>query len=91
MREAIAAYREDNDWLMKFIEACCDVGAAFRQPSGKLYESYRSYCFRTGDYTRDTTTFYRSLEQAGFQRVRRMDGRFVFGLRLKEKISEDFQ
>lgn len=90
VQEAIAAYREDNDWLAKFIEACCEVGAAFRQPSGQIYESYRSFCLRTGDYTRDTATFYGALEQAEFKRIRRNNGRFIIGLRLKENEAQEF-
>ena len=90
VQEAIQGYREDNDWLKNFIEACCNVGEAFRQPSGQVYEAYRSYCLRTGDYARDTTTFYRALEQAGFKRIRCKRGRFLLRLRLKENDAQDF-
>ena len=90
MQEAIAAYREDNDWLASFINACCEVGEDCEQASGKFYETYRSYCALSGDYVRDSATFYGALEQADFKRVHRKNGRFIIGLRLRDNALEDF-
>ncbi|MDY6351240.1 MAG: phage/plasmid primase, P4 family [Selenomonas sp.] len=90
VQEAIAAYREDNDWLASFINACCEVGEDCEQASGKFYETYRSYCALSGDYVRDSATFYGALEQADFKRVHRKNGRFIIGLRLRDNALEDF-
>ena len=89
MRQAVAVYREDNDWLSNFITTCCDVGKELEQPSGKFYEAYRSYCNLTGEQFRDSATFYGALDQAGFQRVRHTAGRFIKGLQLKDDALGD--
>lgn len=90
VRQAVAVYREDNDWLSNFITTCCDVGRELEQSSGKFYETYRSYCNLTGEYFRDSATFYGALDQAGFHRVRHTAGRFITGLKLKDDALEDF-
>ena len=66
------------------------MGEAFVQKSGELYSDYRSYCARNNLYTRSTTDFYSALENAGFSRARKNNGRFVVGLRLKTEAELDF-
>ena len=83
---AIKSYREDNDWLGHFLGECCEVDKAYREKSGELYQEYRSYCMRTGEYTRSTADFYNALELAGFMRQKTKTGNFICGLR----ITEDF-
>ena len=88
VRDAIEAYREENDWLGQFIEDHCDVGPSYSEKSGELYQAYRSACIIGGEYVRGTSDFYGSLEKAGFTRRRTNAGRLVIGLRLKE--GQDF-
>lgn len=83
---AIKSYREDNDWLGNFLGECCEVDKAYREKSGELYQEYRSYCMRTGEYARSTADFYNALELAGFMRQKTKTGNFIRGLR----IIEDF-
>ena len=52
--------------------------------SGELYQAYRAYCLRTGEYTRSTTDFYSELLKRGFFRQRRHSGYEINGLKLKE-------
>ena len=87
VKDAITKYRSDNDWLTHFLEDCCDVEPRLYEQSGKLYENYRAYCARTGDFTRSSIEFTAALEQQGFKRVRKRDGRYILGLKLK---LEDF-
>lgn len=86
VEDAIKSYREDNDWLGHFLGECCEVDKAYREKSGELYQEYRSYCMRTGEYTRSTADFYNALELAGFMRQKTKTGNFIRGLR----ITEDF-
>lgn len=86
VKEAIDAYKEDNDWLGDFIEECCDVDATFEQKSGDLYAQYRLYCVSGKGYIRSTTDFYSALEIAGFKRKKTNKGSFVYGLKLKENF-----
>lgn len=83
VEDAINRYRDNNDWLSIFIEDCCEVGASYQQKSGEFYQEYRTYCSRTGEYTRSTTDFYTGLENAGFERRKGKQGNFVCGVRLK--------
>ena len=83
VRAAIDDYRTNNDWLGNFLEDCCEVDSKLTQKSGELYQEYRNYCARNGEYTRSTTDFYSALEIAGFERRKSKKGVFVHGLQLK--------
>ena len=84
VREAIDKYKADNDWMSHFLDECCEVNDGLEEKSGELYASYRAYCARSGEFTRSTTEFYKSLEQRGFVRHKRKNGRFVLGLKLAD-------
>ena len=60
-----------------------------RRSRGEFYHEYRSYCARTGEYTRSTTDFYTALENAGFERKRAKSGITVYGIRLKSDFLEE--
>ena len=87
VEDAIKSYHEDNDWLGHFQGECCEADKTYREKSGVMYQEYRSYCARTGEYTRNTADFYNALESAGFSRKKSKAGIIVYGLRIKE---EDF-
>lgn len=87
--EAISHYRENNDWLSMFIEDCCEVDPSYTQKSGELYQEYRAYCARTGEYTRSTTDFYTGLDTAGFEKRKSKTGVMVYGIRLKSDFIAD--
>ena len=88
VKDAVAAYREDNDWLGHFLTDCCDVGDGLTEKSGEFYQQYRAYCIQSGEYTRSTTDFYAAVEKAGFVRRKGMNGTLVYGL--KSKTGQDF-
>ena len=80
---SIEAYREENDWLVHFLEDCCDIGASLEEASGALYMEYRNYGNRYGEHVRSTADFYRALEAAGFVRHKRGGRKYISGLQLK--------
>lgn len=88
VKDAVAAYREDNDWLGHFIADCCEVGDGFTEKSGEFYQQYRAYCIQSGEYTRSTTDFYAAVEKSGFVRRKGTNGTLVYGLKLK--TGQDF-
>ena len=88
VKDAIAAYREENDWLGHFLSECCEVGDGLTEKSGEFYQQYRAYCIQRGEYTRSTTDFYAAVEKAGFVRRKNMNGTLVYGLKLK--TGQDF-
>lgn len=89
VNDAILHYRENNDWLSMFIEDCCEVDPSYTQKSGELYQEYRAYCARTGEYTRSTTDFYTGLDTAGFEKRKSKTGILVYGIRLKSDFMTD--
>lgn len=84
VEDAIAKYRQDNDWLGHFLSDCCELGDSFETGSGKFYSEYRAYCAKVGDFVRSTTEFYNAVEQRGFRRVKKKHSMWVLGLRLLE-------
>ena len=88
VKDAIEAYREENDWLGHFLSECCEVGDGLTEKSGEFYQQYRAYCIQSGEYTRSTTDFYAAVEKAGFVRRKNMNGTLVYGLKLK--TGQDF-
>ena len=88
VKNAIATYKADNDWMAHFLEACCEQGDGYEEKSGELYASYRAFATRTNDFCRSTTEFYTSLEQRGFTRRKQRSGMYVQGLRLSESESD---
>ena len=82
---AIQTYREDNDWLTGFLEECCEKGANFKARSGDLYQEYRLYCTRTGDYTRSAADFKRAVDGDSDLTFRKSkDGMYCHGLRIRD-------
>lgn len=88
VKDAVAAYREDNDWLGHFLADCCDVGDGLTEKSGEFYQQYRAYCIQNGEYVRSTTDFYSAVDQAGFKRRKNANGTLVYGVMLKS--GQDF-
>ncbi len=86
VQDAIAAYRENNDWLGAFLEDCCDMDPSYMQKSGDFYDAYRAYSLNNKEYVRGTADFYSALEIAGFEKVKTKQGRYVKGLKLKEEF-----
>ena len=81
---AIAEYRGMNDWLTHFLEDCCVTGDGLEQKSGDLYQEYRAYCLRTGEYARNNADFIAEIEKRGFMRKKKKFGMWVLGLQLKD-------
>ena len=86
VEDAIGKYKEDSNWLEHFLEDCCELDKTYQERSGKVYEEYRAYCQRTGEFVRSTTEFYTALEQKGFTRRRQKNGVLIYGL--KSRVSD---
>lgn len=82
--DAIAEYRGMNDWMGIFLEECCESGEGYECKSGELYEEFRAYCLRTGEYPRNNADFVLELEKRGFIRKKKKTGMWVQGLQLKD-------
>ena len=87
--DAINEYHQKNDWLGMFLEDCCEADASYEEKSGELYQEYRSYTVRMGEFTRGNVDFYSALDLAGFGRRRKKTGNYIVGLRLKTAFAAD--
>ena len=83
VKDAVAAYREENDWLGHFLDDCCDVDSTYEEKSGELYQQYRAYSIQNNEYVRSTTDFYSAIDKAGFFRHKTNKGIMVQGVKLK--------
>ena len=83
IRDAVKTYRDNNDRLSIFLDKCCEVNPDYKEKSGSVYHEYRDYCARNGEWARSTADFYTAMETMGFDRIRKKDGVYVNGLRLK--------
>ena len=83
VQEAIAAYRENNDWWSAFVEECCETGPEIKGKSGDLYQEYRVYCQRNGDFIRNKADFYAEMENQGYKKKKTNKGTIVQGLSVK--------
>ncbi|HEX3030032.1 MAG TPA: DNA primase, partial [Clostridia bacterium] len=88
VKDAIKAYREDNDWLGQFINECCELAPSYMEKSGEVYQAYRAHCMQNGEFIRSTSDFYSAMDKAGYERRRGAKGVQVNGLKLKE--GQDF-
>lgn len=89
VQDAIDVYRGMNDWLSQFIDECCEAGDGMEVKSGGLYEEYRAFCLRTGEYARNSADFAAALDKAGFERKRKSSGVWVQGMQLKDREFAD--
>lgn len=83
VQAAIDEYMDQNNWLKHFLDECCDIDKSNTEKSGELYQEYRNYCVRSGEYTRSSGSFCSALEASGFTRKRNSQGVTVYGLSLK--------
>ena len=88
VQDAIEKYKQDNDWMAHFLEACCELGTGLEEKSGDVYLAYRSYCTRTGEFIRSTAEFYNALEMRGIRRRRTSKSRVLMGIKLLEEEAE---
>ena len=83
VQKAIDEYKAENDWMSHFMDECCELGDAFMEKSGELYDTYRTYCDRVGEFIRNKAEFYAELKNRGITSKRTKKGVLVRGIRLK--------
>ena len=88
VQDAIEKYKQDNDWMSHFLDACCELGTGLEEKSGDVYLAYRSYCTRTGEFIRSTAEFYNALEMRGIRKRRTSKSRVLMGIKLLEEEAE---
>ena len=88
VEDVTKGYREGSDWLSQFLEECCVLGDDLEERSGAVYDEYRSYSLRIGEFARSTTEFYSAIKNRGIKRHRTKKGSFLTGIKLKDNFLE---
>lgn len=79
-----ADYQRDQDTVGAFIEECCEIGAAHKESSGSLFNTFESWARVNGVGSMSERAFASRLEEKNFKKSRDSDGsRCRDGLRLK--------
>lgn len=69
VEEVTAAYRGQEDWVGNFVAECCTTAADAQTGAAELYQAYRAWAERSGDYVRRLPDFNAAMEAAGFQKI----------------------
>jgi len=88
IREASNAYREDMDVVRRFLSACCCLAPDFQAPVRMLYDCYRDWAQRGGEYPLSNRRFKQRLEELGHVQGRSTTARFWVGIRLNRASPE---
>lgn len=82
VEETTAAYRGQEDWVGNFVAECCATAADARISSSELYQAYRAWAERSGDFIRRLPDFNAAMEAAGFQKIAPKNRKTWVGLKL---------
>ena len=88
VKDAISEYRQDNDWLQKFIDECCQIEHNATEKGRELLSAYTGYCKQSGEYRKADLDVKQALQNAGFEWHKTKKGVVWYGLRLSEKGRE---
>lgn len=87
VRLAIECYRNNHDWFTEFMDACCEKEPTGMEKSGIFYDCYRDYCRNIGEMPRSTADFYDAVRSCGLKHVKKKDGSFILGVRIRDSSS----
>ena len=86
IQEAIEEYQEQNNWIQDFFDECCELSPAAQTQGGKLYDTFREWAQRTGEYVRRKDDFTEALRRHGLESYRNNKGTFWRGVGLPEPV-----
>lgn len=82
VEEATTEYRQRENWLENFLEECCIMEPDARAPAGELYQTYREWAQRSGNYVRRSVEFSDAMAGEGFQKITPKNKRVWIGVRI---------
>lgn len=87
VRRVIENYRAEMDPLDAFLEECCTTGQNYSIKARDMYDAYHEWAKESEEYKMSMTKFGREMSKK-LLRVKRMDGWYYVGLKLKEPDSD---
>lgn len=79
----IETYRAEMDPLDAFLEECCTTGQNYSIKAREMYDAYHEWAKESEEYKMSMTKFGREMSKK-LLRVKKMDGWYYVGLKLKE-------
>ena len=83
VQQATADYFEEQDLLAQWIAEECEVGPNCKASSTELFDSWKSYAEKHGEFAGSAKSFGPLLEQKGFGKKKSAGTMYYFGLRPK--------
>ena len=85
--KVIETYRAEMDPLDAFLEECCTTGQNYSIKAREMYDAYHEWAKESEEYKMSMTKFGREMSKK-LLRVKRRDGWYYVGLKLKEPDSD---
>lgn len=85
--KVIETYRAEMDPLDAFLEECCTTGQNYSIKAREMYDAYHEWAKESEEYKMSMTKFGREMSKK-LLRVKKMDGWYYVGLKLKEPESD---
>ena len=85
--KVIETYRAEMDPLDAFLEECCTTGQNYSIKARDMYDAYHEWAKESEEYKMSMTKFGREMSKK-LLRVKRRDGWYYVGLKLKEPDSD---
>ena len=87
VRQVIENYRAEMDPLDAFLEECCTTGQNYSIKAREMYDAYHEWAKESEEYKMSMTKFGREMSKK-LLRVKKRDGWYYVGLKLKEPDSD---
>ena len=85
--KVIETYRAEMDPLDAFLEECCTTGQNYSIKAREMYDAYHEWAKESEEYKMSLNKFGREMSKK-LLRVKRRDGWYYVGLKLKEPDSD---
>lgn len=87
VKNAVAEYRSENDYIKRFIEDECCTGQDCSVGVKELYDSYKWYCSKNKEPGRTRRDFKDAMNEAGYHDEKKKEGMKYMGICLKDNTN----
>lgn len=89
VKRATEEYREESDIIKTFINENIIEDVTVRTPASELYERYKEWASRNGEYVMTNQYFGRSLVEKGYKKEKVGSYIYYYGIKLLERRNTD--
>jgi len=88
VKKGTRAYKSEMGVISSWIKECCITDVNSEEQSSVLYEPFRLWPHKKGEYVVNTRKFKQKLEERGILLSRASKGSMYSGLRLQEDLTD---